>query len=85
MGILVWIVFGILAGSVANLAMPGAGVGGPVVAILLGVAGAVAGGLVGALFGGSPTNFDSRSLISAIIGSLGVLFSYRSYAKRAVA
>jgi uncharacterized membrane protein YeaQ/YmgE (transglycosylase-associated protein family) len=85
MGILLWIVFGILAGSVARLVMPGPSAGGVGVAVSLGVAGAVAGGFVGTLLGGSLAEFDFRSLLLAIIGSLGVLFSYRSYAMRAMA
>jgi len=85
MGILLWIVFGILAGSVARLVMPGPSAGGVGVAVSLGVAGAVAGGLVGTLLGGTLAEFDFRSLLLAIIGSLGVLFSYRSYAMRAMA
>jgi uncharacterized membrane protein YeaQ/YmgE (transglycosylase-associated protein family) len=85
MGILLWIVFGILAGSVARMVMPGPSAGGVGVAVSLGVAGAVAGGLVGTLLGGTPMDFDFRSLLLAIIGSLGALFSYRSYAMRAMA
>ena len=85
MGILLWIVFGILAGSVARLVMPGPSAGGMAVAVSLGIAGAVAGGIVGTLLGGTPMDFDFRSLLLAIIGSLGVLFSYRSYAMRAMA
>jgi len=85
MGILLWVVFGILAGSVARLVMPGPSAGGMGVAVSLGVAGAVAGGIVGTLLGGSLYEFDFRSLLLAIIGSLGTLFSYRSYAMRAMA
>jgi len=55
------------------------------VAVSLGIAGDVAGGIVGTLLGGTPMDFDFRSLLLAIIGSLGVLFSYRSYAMRAMA
>jgi uncharacterized membrane protein YeaQ/YmgE (transglycosylase-associated protein family) len=85
MGILLWIVFGVLAGSVARLVMPGPSAGGVGVAVSLGVAGAVAGGLVGTLLGATPMDFDFRSLLLAIIGSLAALFSYRSYAMRALA
>ena len=85
MGILLWIVFGLIAGSFARLVMPGPIAGGLVVALGVGVGGAVLGGLVGTLVGGSLMAFDLRSFLMAIIGSLAVLFSYRSYAMRAMA
>ncbi len=85
MGLALWIVFGVLAGSVAKLVMPGPSAGGVMVAVALGVAGAVVGGLIGTVLGGALSGFDFRSLLLAIIGSLGVLFSYRSYAMRAMA
>lgn len=85
MGILLWIVFGVAAGSVARLVMPGPSAGGMPMALSLGIGGALLGGLVGTLLGGTVTGFDFRSLVMAIIGSLAVLFSYRSFAMRAMA
>jgi uncharacterized membrane protein YeaQ/YmgE (transglycosylase-associated protein family) len=86
MGILLWIVFGLVAGSVAKLVMPGPDPGGIIVTILLGIGGAVVGGVVGTLFGfGAMTGFDLRSLLMAIGGALFLLFAYRCYAIRAMA
>ena len=85
MGILLWVIFGLVAGSFARLVMPGPMAGGIAVALGLGVGGAVLGGLVGTLVGGRLTEFDFRNLLMAVIGSLAVLFSYRSYAMRAMA
>ena len=86
MGILLWIVFGLVAGSLAKLVMPGPDRLGLVGTILVGVAGAIVGGLIGAVFGaGGVTGFDFRSLLMAIIGSLAVLFYYRSFSMRAMA
>lgn len=86
MGILLWIVFGFVAGSVAKLVMPGPTAGGIPVAILVGMGGAVAGGLLSTLFaGGTLTGFEFRGLLMAIIGALMLLFSYRCYAMRAMA
>ena len=86
MGVLSWIVFGLIAGSVAKLLMPGPNAGGMVVAIAVGVGGALIGGLLGS-FSGDPTStaFDVRSLLMAIIGTLALLFSYRCFAMRAMA
>jgi uncharacterized membrane protein YeaQ/YmgE (transglycosylase-associated protein family) len=85
MGILLWIVFGLIAGSFARLVMPGPIAGGLPVALGLGVGGALLGGLIGTLVSGTLAGFDVRSFLMAIIGSLTVLFSYRSYAMRAMA
>ena len=86
MGILLWVVFGILAGLLARLVMPGPRAGGFAVALPLGVAGAVIGGMLGVMFGvGSAMEFRFASLLLAVTGSLLLLFSYRSFAMRAVA
>jgi uncharacterized membrane protein YeaQ/YmgE (transglycosylase-associated protein family) len=86
MGILLWIVFGIVAGSVAKLLMPGPDRLGMSGTIFVGIAGAVVGGLLGSMIGGSvATGFDLRSLLMAIIGSMAVLISYRAYSMRAMA
>jgi uncharacterized membrane protein YeaQ/YmgE (transglycosylase-associated protein family) len=86
MGILLWIVFGLIAGAVAKFAMPGPDPGGWIVTILLGIGGAVVGGMVATAFGfGAMTGFDLRSLMIAIGGALILLVGYRLVAKRATA
>ena len=44
-------------------------------AIPLGIGGALIGGLIGSMMGGPVTGFDYRSLLLAIIGMLGTLYS----------
>ena len=86
MGILVWIVFGLIAGVVAKFIMPGRDPGGIIVTILLGIVGAVVGGFLGTTLGfGTVTGFDVRSLLIAIAGALVVLFAYRLITSRATA
>ncbi len=83
MGILSWIVFGLIAGSLAKLIMPGDDPGGCIVTILLGVAGAFVGGLIGSQLGfGKVTEFDLRSLGVAVVGSIILLLGYRFLVKR---
>ncbi len=83
MGILSWIVLGLIAGAVAKLIMPGDDPGGCIVTILLGIAGAFVGGLIGSAVGfGKVTEFDLRSLGIAIIGSIVLLLGYRFVMKR---
>jgi uncharacterized membrane protein YeaQ/YmgE (transglycosylase-associated protein family) len=83
MGIVMWILIGLVAGSVAKIVMPGPNAGGVPMGVLLGVSGALAGGLLGdVLAGGMSTAIDARSLIMAICATLFVLLCYRSLAMR---
>ena len=78
MGILSWIVFGLIAGVVAKFLMPGRDGGGLIMTILLGVAGAFVGGWIGTQMGfGNVTGFNLNSFFTAIVGALALLFVYR--------
>lgn len=78
MGILSWIILGLIVGVLAKLIMPGQDPGGIIVTILLGVAGAFLGGYLGTLMGlGSVTGFNMMSLLLAVVGSLILLLLYR--------
>ena len=78
MGILTWILVGLVAGIVAKWIMPGRDPGGLIVTILIGIAGGMIGGFIAAQLNlGSMTGFDIRSLIIAILGALLLLFVYR--------
>lgn len=82
MGILVWIVFGLIAGAIAKFLMPGKGPGGIVLTIMLGIVGAVVGGYVGTLLGfGDLSGFNLRSMALAVGGGVLVLFIYGMVAK----
>jgi uncharacterized membrane protein YeaQ/YmgE (transglycosylase-associated protein family) len=77
MGILAWIVFGLIAGILAKFLMPGKAPGGIVVTVLLGIVGAVVGGFLGSLLGfGDVSGFDLRSMALAVGGGIVVLFVY---------
>ena len=78
MGILAWILFGLLAGALAKFIMPGRQGGGMIVTIVLGVVGALVGGFLGThVFGfGDISGFDLRSVGIAVGGALLVLFVY---------
>ena len=83
MGILSWIVFGLIAGAVAKLLMPGDDPGGCFVTILLGIGGAIVGGYVGTWLGfGSVGGFDVRSFLIAVGGALVLLAGYRMIKKQ---
>ena len=74
-----WIIFGLIAGAIAKLLMPGKDPGGWIVTILLGIAGAVVGGWIGsALWGSSGVNdWSLGSFALAIVGSILLLAIYR--------
>ena len=77
MGILLWVLFGLIAGAIARWLMPGKGPGGIIVTILLGIVGAVVGGFIGSLLGfGDITGFDFRSMLLAVGGGVLVLFIF---------
>ncbi|MEN3944066.1 GlsB/YeaQ/YmgE family stress response membrane protein [Prosthecobacter sp. SYSU 5D2] len=83
MGILSWIILGLLAGGIAKFLMPGKDPGGCLITMLLGIVGASVGGWIGTTLGfGSVQQFDMRSLGIAILGSLVILLIYRMIAGR---
>lgn len=83
MGILAWIIVGLLAGAIAKALHPGKDPGGFIVTILIGVAGAVVGGWISSLLGfGKVDGFDIGSLFIAILGSVLLLFLYRKFSSR---
>jgi len=75
MGIIAWIVLGLLVGILARFFAPGRQTMGLVATILLGIVGAVVGGFIGTQMGwGQVHGFDLRSLGLAILGGVLVLF-----------
>jgi uncharacterized membrane protein YeaQ/YmgE (transglycosylase-associated protein family) len=79
MGIIGWIVLGLIAGAIAKAIMPGNDPGGLIITLLLGVVGALLGGFIGSrLFGVGLENFWSiQTWLLAIVGSLILLAIYR--------
>ena len=79
MGIISWLIFGLVAGVIAKLLMPGRDPGGCIITILLGIAGAFVGGFVFEQLTGRPevVRFDFGSLVVAVIGAIIVLLIYR--------
>ncbi|GAA4883829.1 MULTISPECIES: GlsB/YeaQ/YmgE family stress response membrane protein [Saccharopolyspora] len=84
MGILSWIVFGLIAGAIAKFLMPGKDPGGIIVTIVIGVVGGLLGGWLGSSVfgGGGVTGFNVVSFVWAVIGSLILLLIYRLAVRR---
>lgn len=83
MGILSWLLFGLIAGAIAKLLHKGDDPGGWIVTILIGIVGAFVGGAIARfLLGwGDGMGFNFKSFLSAIGGAIIVLAVYRSLAK----
>jgi uncharacterized membrane protein YeaQ/YmgE (transglycosylase-associated protein family) len=84
MGILSWIVLGLVAGALAKFILPGKQGGGIIVTTVLGVIGALVGGFLGTrMFSfGQVTEFDLRSVAISVLGALVVLVLYGLVAKK---
>jgi uncharacterized membrane protein YeaQ/YmgE (transglycosylase-associated protein family) len=83
MGILSWIVFGLVVGIIAKLLTPGRDPGGFIITALLGIAGALFGGFVGRAMGFyGPT--ESAGWLMSIGGAILLLVLYRVIAPRRV-
>jgi uncharacterized membrane protein YeaQ/YmgE (transglycosylase-associated protein family) len=83
MGILAWILFGLVVGIIAKLLMPGRDPGGFIITILLGIAGALLGGFIGRAMGFYGSN-ESAGWIISILGAIILLALYRMMVRRRV-
>jgi uncharacterized membrane protein YeaQ/YmgE (transglycosylase-associated protein family) len=80
MGIIAFIILGLLAGIIAKAIMPGKDPGGIIVTTLIGIAGALLGGfLAAAVFDAHPLDdfFDISTWLTAIVGAIILLAIYR--------
>ena len=78
MGILSWIIMGLIVGVLAKWIMPGKDPGGIIVTIWIGIVGAFLGGFIGSLLGvGDVSGFNLISFILAIGGAILLLVFYR--------
>src|SRR4029434_10689526 len=81
MGIIGWIIFGLIVGVVAKFLMPGRDPGGWIVTILLGIAGALVGGFLGRAVGWYGPN-DAAGFLMSLVGALVLLGLYRLTLRR---
>lgn len=83
MGILSWIILGLIAGAIAKWIRPGKDPQGCIVTIVIGVLGGLLGGWIGSILGwGSVDEFSVRTLLLAIAGSIIVLAVYATIRKK---
>ena len=80
MGIIAFIILGLIAGVIAKAIMPGDDPGGIIVTAIIGIVGALLGGFIaGALFDADPMDefFDVSTWLTAIVGAIVLLVVYR--------
>jgi uncharacterized membrane protein YeaQ/YmgE (transglycosylase-associated protein family) len=80
MGIIAFIILGLLAGAIAKALLPGDDPGGFIITAIIGIVGAILGGFIaGAIFDADPLDefFDISTWLTAIVGSIILLLIYR--------
>ena len=88
MGLIAWIVFGLIAGAIAQVIMPGDDPGGSgfmgwLITAIVGIVGAVVGGFIGSVLGfGGVSGFNLGSFFIAVVGALILLFVWRQVGGR---
>ncbi|MDR9826563.1 GlsB/YeaQ/YmgE family stress response membrane protein [Vibrio sp. FNV 38] len=80
MGIISWVILGLIAGALAKWLMPGKDGGGWIMTCLLGVAGAFVGGFIGGFLGfGGADGINIGSIVTATLGAFVLLFVYNRF------
>ena len=80
MGILSWLLLGLIVGVLAKWIMPGEDPGGIFVTIGIGIAGSFVGGFLASFLGlGTAGGFSFGSIAVATAGALLLLFAYRKF------
>lgn len=83
MGVLSWIIFGLIAGAIAKWIRPGNDPQGCLVTIIIGIIGAFLGGWIGTLIGwGDISGFNIKSFILAIVGGVIALWLFAMITKK---
>ena len=82
LSVLGWVVFGLIAGALAKLVMPGRDPGGLLVTIMLGIAGALVAGFLGRSLGWYGEG-EAAGFVMATLGAVLLLFIYRRFQTKA--
>ncbi|BFV56177.1 GlsB/YeaQ/YmgE family stress response membrane protein [Kitasatospora sp. CMC57] len=80
MGIVSWIILGLVAGGIAKFILPGRDPGGLIVTTLIGIAGSFVGGWLSSSLLHRPVNtgfYDPATWIAAVAGAFVLLVGYR--------
>jgi uncharacterized membrane protein YeaQ/YmgE (transglycosylase-associated protein family) len=83
MGIIAWIIVGLVAGAIANLIYPGRSQGGWLAAMVLGIVGALVGGFLAGVVTGEDfiSGINISTILVSVLGALLLLFGYNALAR----
>lgn len=84
MGLIIWLLVGLIAGFVARAVLPGSDPMGFVGTLVLGLIGSLVGGFLGNLIFGGELDITPAGIIGAIIGAIIALLVYRSMNSRTI-
>lgn len=82
MGIIGFIIVGLIAGFIARAVVPGKDSMGIIATIVLGMIGSFVGGLLGSLFSNDGIDFSAAGIIGSIIGAIIALLIFNAVAGR---
>lgn len=82
MGILIWLLVGLVAGAIARLLVPGRDTMGCLGTMALGLVGSLVGGLLGNLIFGNELRITAAGLLGSIVGAILVLIILRLTVRR---
>ncbi len=85
MGLISWLVIGLIAGVLAKLIIPGEDPGGFLATIFIGMLGALVGGLIVGVFGGTGVSgINVWSILVATLGAIVLLAVFRVFTGRRI-
>ena len=82
MGIIVWLLIGLVAGAIARLLVPGRDAMGCVGTLGLGLAGSLVGGFLGNVLFGDEFRVTAAGLIGSVVGAILILILLRLTVRR---
>lgn len=82
MGVIVWLIIGLIAGAIARWIMPGPDPMGWFSTLVLGLVGSLVGGTLFNLLAGGGFEIGASGLIGSIVGALVVLWAWRQWGPR---
>lgn len=85
MGIVVWLIIGLLAGLIGRALVPGRDTMGLAATLVLGLVGSLVGGFLGNLLFGGEFNLEAAGIVGSVVGAVIALLAYRTMGSRATA
>lgn len=82
MGLLIWLVIGLIAGFIARALVPGPDPMGLLGTLVLGLAGSLVGGFLGNLLVDGRVDIEASGIVGSIIGAVVALLVYRGVSSR---